>query len=111
MTNSTGKCTRCGRTLRSEKSIARGYGPTCERKIRAAAVVITYKPTQVAKALELIADGGIQLLKKNHTRVYRTVSSNGTGQYLTAPMACTCTAGIRGQHVCYHRIAAQLIAA
>lgn len=111
MTNSTATCTRCGRTLRSAQSIARGYGPTCERKIRATAATVTYKPAQVAKALELIADNGIQLLKRKRTTVFTVVSSNGTGRYLTAPMACTCAAGLRGQHPCYHRIAAQLIAA
>lgn len=109
-TTPTTKCLRCHRVLRSTTSIARGYGPTCHTKVTAAAKTSTHKPTQVAKAIELIEVGGIIPLRTGRTRVFTVVSSSGTGHYLTAPQACTCKAGLRGL-TCYHRIAAQLIAA
>lgn len=111
MTNSTRQCTRCGRTLHSADSIARGYGRTCQRKIREAAALVTCKPAALAKAQELIADGGIIPVKTKRIRVFAVISSNGTSHYLTAPQACNCAAGLRGHAVCYHRVAAQLIAA
>lgn len=110
-TATTAKCTRCGRVLRSAQSIARGYGRHCQTKIRAAAQASTAKPAQVAKAQELIADGGLVLIRHTKTPVFLVVSSSGTDRYRTAPQACTCKAGLRGQHVCYHRLAAQLLTA
>lgn len=108
---STAKCTRCGRTLTAATSVARGYGRGCQAKIRAAAVAAPHKATQVAKALELVADGGIVPVRTRHTKVFAVVSTSGTGRYLTAPQACNCKAGLNGRYVCYHRIAAQLLAA
>jgi hypothetical protein len=105
-------CLRCGRTLTSAKSIATGYGPTCTRKVRESAraqVIATYKPAQVAKAEELIEQGGIIPLRAR--RIFTIISSDGTHTYKTAAQACTCPAGIKGRFVCYHRIAAQIIAA
>jgi hypothetical protein len=107
----TTKCTRCGRVLRSTTSIARAYGRTCRAKVLAAAQLADHKPTQIAKAQELIELGGIVPLRSGHNRVFVVVSTSGTGRYLTAPQACNCAAGLRGKSVCYHRIAAQLIAA
>ena len=107
----TTKCTRCGRTLTSATSIARRYGRTCQAKVIAAAKVADHKPAQIAKAIELVELGGIVPLRKGKNRVFVVVSSSGTDRYLTAPQACTCKAGLRGIHPCYHRIAAQLIAA
>lgn len=107
------KCTRCGRKLTSAKSIAAGYGPTCKAKIAAAAAKIVilarFKAAQVAKAEELIADGGIVAIRAR--RVFRAVSTSGTGTYLTAPQACNCAAGLKAKHACYHRIAATILAA
>ena len=77
--------------------------------ITIAADVSDFKPTQVAKARELIEDGGIVPLRGR--RIFRTVSSDGTRTYLTAPQACTCAAGIKGRHICFHRIAATILAA
>lgn len=104
------RCLRCGRALRSAKSVATGYGPTCQRKVREAAraqVVAQYKPQLVAKAEELIEQGGIIALRGRH--VFQVVASNGTDTYKTAPQGCTCAAGLKGKHVCYHRIAAHIL--
>lgn len=105
------KCNRCGRTLRSARSIAAGYGPTCKAKVATATTTATvgYKPAQVDKAAELIELGGIVPVRGR--RVFRAISSDGTRTYLTAPQACTCAAGLKGQHVCFHRIAATILAA
>ncbi|MCU1687754.1 MAG: hypothetical protein JWQ81_8493 [Amycolatopsis sp.] len=109
MTTSRPTCTRCGRTLTATASVARGYGRGCQAKIRAAALVADHKPAQVAKAMELVADGGIVSIRGR--RVFAVVSTSGTGRYLTAPQACNCAAGRKGHTVCYHRVAAQLLAA
>jgi hypothetical protein len=104
-------CLRCGRKLTSAKSTAAGYGPTCTRKVKAAAkdkVIAQYKPAQVAKAEELIEQGGI--IPFRGRRVFTVISSDGSATYKTAPQGCTCPAGIKGRHVCYHRIAAEIIA-
>ncbi|MEU3399532.1 DUF6011 domain-containing protein [Streptomyces filamentosus] len=103
-------CLRCGRALRTAHSTAAGYGPTCLRRIKAAAHRIAdHKPALVAKALDLITLGGLIPLRAR--RVFQAVASSGNGTYKTAAQACTCPAGRRGQHTCYHRIAAQIVAA
>jgi hypothetical protein len=109
--NNTANCLRCGRKLTSADSTRRGYGRTCRAKVRAAAkakVAAAFKPATVAKAEELIEQGGIVAIRP---RVFRVVASNGQGTYLTAPEACTCAAGLRGKHVCYHRAAAAILLA
>jgi hypothetical protein len=110
-TQTTAKCLGCGRVLRAAKSVALGRGRRCAAKVREAAKAATlaFKPAQVAKAEELIADGGIVAIRDR--RVFRVVSTKGDATYLTAPQACNCTAGLRAQHVCYHRIAASIVAA
>ncbi|MFF4600143.1 DUF6011 domain-containing protein [Amycolatopsis sp. NPDC001319] len=110
-TATTAKCTRCGRTLRAAASVARGFGRHCQAKVTAAAKTTGHKPAQVAKAVELIEVGGIVPLRTRHTRVFAVVASDGVGRYLTAPQACNCKAGLRGVSTCYHRIAAELLAA
>jgi len=107
-TQTTAKCI-CGRTLRAAKSVERGYGPRCFAKIQQAAKVAPFKPAQVAKAQELIADGGILPIRGR--RVFRVVSSNGSATYLAAPQACNCAAGLKAKHTCYHRVAAAILAA
>lgn len=102
-------CLRCGRALRSAKSTAAGYGPTCQRKVREAAkaeVVAQYKPHQVAKAEELIEQGGLIPLRG---QIYLAVSSDGSQTYKTHRAACSCPAGIKGLHPCKHRIAAHIL--
>jgi len=66
-----------------------------------------YKPEQVAKAAELIAEGAIVPLR---SVIFLAVSSDGRRQYRTAPGACTCPAGIRGVR-CYHTAAARILLA
>jgi len=101
-------CTRCGRALTSARSVALGRGPVCDRKARLAAATVQAKPEQVAKALELLADGAVETLRPG--RVWLVVASNGVDRYRTAPMACTCPAGVRGRR-CYHEVAVSLLAA
>lgn len=101
-------CLRCGRTLRSAKSIATGYGPTCARHIRRATVDTSgYKPHQITSARELIADAAIIPLR---SVVFLTVSTDGAETYRTAPTACTCPAGLKGSR-CYHQLAARMLLA
>jgi hypothetical protein len=104
----TRKCTRCGRQLRDAKSVALGRGPVCDRKAKAEAAALAAKPEQAAKALELLADGGIEVLRPG--RVWLVVSGNGEQRYRTAPAGCTCPAGVRGRE-CYHRLAVRALAA
>lgn len=111
-TPQTGTCLTCRRPLRSAASVARGRGPVCAAKARKAArakAVAAHKPEQVAKATELIDEGGIVPIRGRH--IFRTVSSDGTRTYLTAAQACNCAAGLKGRHVCFHRIAAQMLLA
>ncbi|MFC6090706.1 DUF6011 domain-containing protein [Saccharothrix lopnurensis] len=115
-TKATVKCTRCGRALRSAKSVADGYGRTCKARIaaaRKAKAVEGVKPAAVAKAEELIELGAIVPLRGR--RVFGVVASNGTDRYLTAPQACTCPAGLKSltsdYRLCYHRVAAAILAA
>lgn len=103
-------CLRCGRTLTSARSIALGYGPTCSARIRKATktpTVTAHKPAAIAKATELIEQGGILPLRGR--RVFTVISSDGTHSYKTAPTGCTCAAGIKGRYVCYHRVAATIL--
>jgi ribosomal protein L37E len=108
-TNQHTNCLRCGRALRSLKSVATGYGPTCTRKVRAAAkaqIIATYKPHQIAKAEELIEQGGLIPLRG---QIYIAVSSDGTQTYKTHRAACTCPAGLKGRYACKHQIAAHIL--
>jgi len=103
------RCRHCHRTLRSARSIALGYGPTCARKIRraTAAQADQHKPAAVEKARELIELGAITPLRGR--RIFAVVSSDGARTYKTAAQGCTCPAGIKGRHVCYHRVAAAIL--
>ena len=101
-------CLRCGRTLRTAKSQAAGYGPTCARHIRRAQVDLAdYKPHQITSARELIEDGAIIPLR---SVVFIAVSTDGTETYKTAPTACSCPAGVKGSR-CYHQLAARMLLA
>ena len=108
-TQTTAKCTRCGRGLRAAKAIADGMGRTCKAKVAAAAKAATeYKPVQVAKAVETIELGAI--VRAARPRLYLAVSSNGSTNYVvnTIDQSCTCKAGERGIR-CYHLAAAQIL--
>ncbi|MGI5423080.1 DUF6011 domain-containing protein [Actinomadura luteofluorescens] len=110
-TTETANCLGCRSLLTADRSVRRGYGDRCWAKKRRedAARTAGFKPATIAKAKELIADGGIVPLRGR--RVFRAVSSDGTATYLTAPQACSCKAGLRGKHGCFHRAAATLLAA
>ncbi|MFC7330785.1 DUF6011 domain-containing protein [Marinactinospora rubrisoli] len=105
------RCRYCNRPLRSARSIALGYGPTCRARALAEArakVIAQHKPTTIERAQELIEDGGIVPLRGN--RVWRVVSTDGSTTHKTAGQVHAWTAGLRGRHTCYHRVAAQLVA-
>lgn len=113
ITSGYGRCRRpgCGRKLTAPASRAAGYGPVCRRRIRDAARAADVKREQVAKALELIADGGI--VPTSRPGVYRTVGSQGDVIYLTHSSACTCPSGLHRATVsiCYHSVAVRLLLA
>ena len=104
-------CLRCGRKLRATASITRGYGPGCAARIAAAAKLTAlagYTADQIAKARELIEDGGITRIRRG---IYRAASSDGTKTYLVAATGqCNCPAGLRGR-ACYHVATARIVSA
>jgi hypothetical protein len=106
-TKTTGQenhCLRCGRKLTKST----GFGPTCARKIRAAAVEAAkadFTEAQAEKAAELIADGGITLQAPG---LYVAVSSKGDTTYATDGHSCTCPAGAKDRR-CYHELAAVIL--
>ncbi|PWI16014.1 hypothetical protein DI272_18960 [Streptomyces sp. Act143] len=106
------KCLKCGRRLRN--SSPDGLGPKCRRKVRRARrseELTQYKPHLVDKAEELLEQGGVIPLRDTRkNRVYLAVSSDGLEAYRTARAACTCPAGLRGIHMCAHRIAVHILA-
>jgi excisionase family DNA binding protein len=68
-----------------------------------------YKPQAIEKARQLIEDGGIR--PTSRPGFYKAVSSDGVVTYLVHRAGCTCPAGQRGKHVCYHRIAVEILTA
>lgn len=108
----TTRCLRCGRLLHSAKSRAAAYGPVCRARIRAAALaaaVADFTAAQVAKARELISDGG--LVPTRRAGVFRAVSSDGQASYLAHAAACNCPAGLRSRKACYHSLAVRIVSA
>ena len=107
------RCLRCRRTLTAAASISAGYGPGCRARIRAATLTTSspeFTAAQVARARELLADGG--LIPTSSAGVYQSVSSDGATTYLTHRAGCTCPAGTRGNgRTCYHRAAARILGA
>jgi uncharacterized Zn finger protein len=101
-------CQDCGRTLRAARSIAARRGPTCRAKIRAAARTADVNAGQLAKAVELIDDGGI--VPVSRPGVYAATSSDGTTIYVVnlTDATCTCPAGQHGRY-CYHMVAATIL--
>jgi hypothetical protein len=99
------RCLRCGRKL----TASTGYGPTCLRKIRAAALDAAradFTAEQQAKADELIRDGGIAALAPG---LYEAVSSKGDATYATDGHSCSCPAGAKDRR-CYHQLGARILA-
>ncbi|MEU8040891.1 helix-turn-helix domain-containing protein [Streptosporangium sp. NPDC049078] len=68
-----------------------------------------FKPAAIDKARELIESGGI--LPTSRPGIYTAVSSDGAVTYLVHRCGCSCPAGARGKHLCYHRAAAAILAA
>jgi hypothetical protein len=108
-TSEQAHCLRCGRILRSADSITRGLGRTCRTKIRTAertANLTDFKPEQIASAHELIEDGAIVTIRP---QIFRSVSSDGSEQYLTAATGqCNCPAGLKSRR-CYHVAAVRIL--
>ena len=112
----TGKqahCLRCGRKLTAARSVSEGMGRTCRVRVREAAATIELpgvKPEQHARALELIADGGI--VPTSRPGVFAAVSSDGTATYIVSVTdgTCSCMAGQKGRY-CYHLAGAQILTA
>jgi hypothetical protein len=105
------RCLRCGRRLRSDRSIAAGYGADCRARIRAAAklaALAAWTERQLEQARELIEDGGV--VPTSRPGVFRTVSSDGEEFHLTHIEACNCPAGLKSK-LCYHRAAVTLVLA
>lgn len=104
-------CGRCGRILRSARSIKRGYGPTCGAKrvqpFEIVDVVADYTAAQVEKARELVELGGIVRIWPDR-KVFKVVSTKGDEVYRTHPAACNCPAGLHSRR-CYHELAAQVL--
>lgn len=106
------RCRRCGRTLRSERAIECGYGERCRRFVYRAARALRATDNQVASraADALIAPSLTPTGRKN---VWRSKSSDGKREYITAPNTCTCPSNRYRltATVCYHSAAASVLAA
>lgn len=106
----TASCKSCHRPLRAAQSVALGRGPVCQAKYEAriAAAAKTEPADRVAKAVELVEDGGVV----RDGFLWLATSSDGHTRYEVNPGAgdhgtCTCTAGQYGRR-CYHVVAAVL---
>lgn len=114
MTTTRTICPRCGRTLTSTRALRVGYGPRCYTHLLAAlrTIALTHPAHQVAKAAELLEDGGLIPAPTTHKRprqtVYIAVGTDGTETYRTTATTCTCPAARHGRS-CYHVIAAQVM--
>jgi excisionase family DNA binding protein len=78
-------------------------------QIAATADLDGFKPAQVDKARELIEQAAILPTKRQG--LFTAVSSDGTTTYLVHANGCTCPAGQRGKHLCYHRAAVAILTA
>jgi hypothetical protein len=91
----TAKCLRCGRTLR----VSTGYGPTCLRKIRIAAIEAGLRglsPAQQAKALDAMGSDGIEAAGPGAWKI--PSSKNDGVKYRATTAYCPCESRI----VCWH---------
>jgi len=101
-------CQDCGRRIWAAASVAAKRGSGCRAKIRAAIKASDVKAEQLAKAAELIDDGGI--VPVSRPGVYAASSSDGTTIYVVNlnDQSCTCPAGQHGRY-CYHLTAAAIL--
>jgi hypothetical protein len=100
---------KCGRILRNAKSIKRGFGPTCYRRIQGqiTAIALTVKPKQMDAAKQIIIQQDIKIIDIT-TMTFEVVSSDRSMNYYTSVFegTCTCPAYVR----CKHMIAGQILA-
>jgi hypothetical protein len=104
----------CGRTLRSAKAVARGYGSGCWAKVRAAAKTAdlsAWTSSQIAEAEQAIEDGAV--VPSNRAGVFHVVSSDGTEVHLVHRHGCNCVAGLKTlpPRPCWHRCAVAIVMA
>lgn len=100
-------CTRCGRILTDPASIARGRGPVCQRRNRAArttAPVADFTPAQIASAHQAHDDAAVLALRG---QVVMVVSTDGTEIHRAHPTNCNCAAGLKARR-CWHMAAARI---
>lgn len=93
----------------------RPYGARYASQVRGAVALAAaiadrfgYSRDQIERAGQLLADGGV--VPTPHSRVFRTVSSDGERRYFTTQEICTCPRGRHGQP-CYHRAAVEVLTA
>ena len=108
------RCMRCGRRLRTAKSIAAGYGAGCRARIRAAAKLADlsqWTPVQVEDARQAIEDGAV--VPSTREGVFHVVSSDGTEVHLTHRNGCNCANGLRTlpPRPCWHRCSVAMVLA
>lgn len=104
------RCKGCDRPLTAASSRRIGRGRACQAKFvaRVAAAAKVEQPARLAKAVELIEDGG--LVRVGH--LVLAMSSRGDQSYEVSTDgngACTCLAAQHGR-ACYHVLAARLAA-
>lgn len=101
-------CQDCGRRIWAAASVAAKRGSGCRAKLRAAVRASDAKAEQIAKAAELIDDGGI--VPVSRPGIYAATSSDGTTIYVVnlPDQTCTCPAGQHGRY-CYHLVAATIL--
>lgn len=83
-------------------------------RVRLAAIAEAVKgftQTQIDRAKELIADGG--LVPTNRAGVFRAVSSDGERTYLTTKDTCNCPSGLKRllACTCKHSLGARILVA
>jgi hypothetical protein len=104
----------CGRKLTDPESVARGFGPRCWTKVRAAAEsadLSPWTPSQVEEARQAIEDGAV--VPSNREGVFHVVSVDGSEVHLTHPHGCNCTSGLKNlpPRPCWHRCAVTIVLA
>jgi hypothetical protein len=102
-------CARCGRGIWGARALASGYGEQCRRRVLRAARALHQGGGSVQRHAATLLEEGVTV-PHGHPRVWLVPSSDGDRWYLAHPNACTCDGG-RYQCVCYHRVAAQVLAA
>ena len=100
------RCRRCRRPLRNTKSAAAGIGPGCLRLERTETA--GYTPEQAAKAVTLVRDGGITLIRGGLDALYRVEGAHCV--YWASQVDCTCR-GAAECGSCYHVLGVRILAA